>query len=304
MTRRLARWALALYPLAFRRRYGDELAALLDQTPPTPRTVVDLLRAALAAHLRPLAGRGAIDGADRVRASATGVLACWLLFATAGFAFYNTTEDTPFSTAGNAHPLLGGAHIAIQVLAVLASAAVVLGCLPVALVVLAEGRRQPRLRALALLPLAAVLVFAGATGLLNLIANSQQINHPSTASAVAFIAWGLLGFACGAVCVLAARKAAFAVPVSPGRLAFAYLCALLVTAAMAAMALATALYAIALALDAPRLAASGNGPHQLISTGASVVVQLAFMLLAAALAAVATRRGWRAARALTGAGIG
>ena len=60
MRRRLAGLALALYPLAFRRRYGQEMRALLDETPPGVHTVLDLLRGALAAHLRPPAGLGAL----------------------------------------------------------------------------------------------------------------------------------------------------------------------------------------------------------------------------------------------------
>lgn len=53
MTRRLARLALSLYPLAFRRRYGQEMRALLDQTPTKVPAVLDLFRGALVAHLRP-----------------------------------------------------------------------------------------------------------------------------------------------------------------------------------------------------------------------------------------------------------
>jgi hypothetical protein len=41
-----------------------------------------------------------VDPVDRVRASTGGVLACWVVFAASGFAFYKTTEDAPFSAAG------------------------------------------------------------------------------------------------------------------------------------------------------------------------------------------------------------
>src|ERR1022692_587373 len=108
MSRPLARLALWLYPLAFRRRYGQEMRALLDQTPTRALAVLDLLRGALAAHLRPPAtADGLVDSADRMRASASGVLACWVVFAAAGFGFYKTTEGAPFTAAGHAHPLLG-----------------------------------------------------------------------------------------------------------------------------------------------------------------------------------------------------
>ncbi len=46
-------WLLRLYPRAWRRRYGEEFAALLEQQRLTPRLVLDVLRGALDAHLHP-----------------------------------------------------------------------------------------------------------------------------------------------------------------------------------------------------------------------------------------------------------
>ena len=51
------RLALALYPLAFRRRYEQEMRALLEDSPPRVLALLDLLRGAMAAHLRPAAAR-------------------------------------------------------------------------------------------------------------------------------------------------------------------------------------------------------------------------------------------------------
>jgi hypothetical protein len=299
MTRWLARLALWLYPLAFRRRYGQEMHALLDQTPPRVLTVLDLLRGALAAHLHPAAAAdSSVDCADRARASASGVLACWVVFAVAGIGFYKTTEDARFTAAGGAHPLLGAAHAAVQVLAVAASAAVLLGALPLIIAALAQARRQPSLRFLVSLPPLAVFLFSGLTGLLVLVAQSVHPQRPTTAGGIAFAAWGLAGLACGGVCVIASRTALFAVPMSRGRLVTAFVCGTLVTAAMAAMALATAVYAIALPVDATYLAGAPNGPFQVVSTGASLVAILIVMALAATLASTTTRRGWRAVEQL------
>jgi hypothetical protein len=302
MTRRLARLVLWLYPLGFRRRYGHELQMLLDQTPTRVMTVLDLLRGALAAHLRPPAATAGLVGcAERVRASASGQLACWVVFTAAGFGFYNTTEDAPFSAAGHAHPLLGATHVAIQALAIAASAAVLIGALPLIIAALAQARRQPRLRFVVSLPPLAVLLFAVPTGIL-VLAGSEHSQRPTTAGGIGFIAWGLAGLACGAVCVVASRKALFAVALSRGRLVTAFACGTFVTAAMAAVALATALYAIALLLDASPLAASPNGPLQAISTSASLAVQLVVMVIAATLACTTTRRGWRAVGRLSATG--
>jgi len=164
MSRALARALLQLYPMAYRRRYGEEMRALLDQTPVRAMTLADLLRGALAAHLRPAAA--ALSPADRVRASASAVLACWVAFAAAGFGFYKTTEGARFAAIGTTHPLLGDAHLAVQALAIGASGAVVLGALPLIAAALAQARRQPRLRMVLMLPILAVLVFAVLTALL------------------------------------------------------------------------------------------------------------------------------------------
>jgi hypothetical protein len=294
MTRRLERVALRLYPLAFSRRYGQEMRTLLDETPARATTVLDLLRGALAAHLHPPAG-AVLDPADRVRASTSGVLACWVAFAAAGFGFYKTTEDGPFSAAGYEHPLLGDAHQVIQALAVLASAAVVIGALPLIVAALAHARSQRSLRGAVILPALAVISFAALTGLLILVAHNQHAQHATVAARLAFIAWGIAGLVCGAVCVVASRGALFATPAARARLIMALACSTIVTAAMIAMAVATACYAVALPLDAHRLAAEPNGPFLLMSTGVSLVVQLIVMALAGALAVTATRRGWRVA---------
>jgi hypothetical protein len=48
---------LRLYPSAWRRRYGDELADLLEELPSTPATTVDLLRGAATLHVRAFVDR-------------------------------------------------------------------------------------------------------------------------------------------------------------------------------------------------------------------------------------------------------
>jgi hypothetical protein len=48
------RWALRLYPRAWRDRYADELTAVLESGPVGRWTQIDLLRGALDAHVHPL----------------------------------------------------------------------------------------------------------------------------------------------------------------------------------------------------------------------------------------------------------
>jgi hypothetical protein len=48
------KWLLWLYPASWRRRYRPEMEALLEESPATPRGLLDLLRGALDAWLHPL----------------------------------------------------------------------------------------------------------------------------------------------------------------------------------------------------------------------------------------------------------
>ena len=294
MSARLGRLAVALYPLAFRRRYGDEMLALLDDAPPRAASLLDLLRGAVVAHVSPPAGlAGVVDADDRLRASASGVLACWVAFAAAGFGFYKTTEEGPFAAAGDAHPLLGVSHLAVQALAALASIAVVAGALPLIAAALRDAHRPRRLIAS---PVAAVMAFVALTALLVVIAQATPGSHAGAWGRAAFVAWGVAGLACGAVCVLAARAALFAVAVPRVRLRVALLCATFVTAAMVAMTLAVAVYAVALTQQAAGLAGQPDGPLAANSTAVSLVVQAAAMALTGGLAIITTLRGWRALR--------
>jgi hypothetical protein len=293
---RLALLALRLYPLAFRRRYGQEMRALVEETPTRAATVFDLVYRALLAHLRPpAAAAGAVEPAERVRASTSGVLACWVAFAAAGFGFYKTTDGGSFAAAGYAHPLLGDVHFSVQALALVGSATVLLGALPLILAALTAVRRERSLRRTASVPVLAALVFAGLTAGLLAVAHAQHPNGPTAGGGIALIVWGVAGLACGAVCVIASRRVLFAVPASPWRLVAAFASGTLLTAAMAAITVAVALYAIALPIDETHLASAPNGPLQAMSASVSLVLDVVVMAVAAALAATATGRGWRAA---------
>jgi hypothetical protein len=46
-------WLLRLYPRAWRRRYEDEFAALLEHHPTSPRLILDIILGAIDAHLWP-----------------------------------------------------------------------------------------------------------------------------------------------------------------------------------------------------------------------------------------------------------
>ena len=294
MSRRLVDAALALYPVGFRRRYGDEMRALLEDSPPSLRTALNLLRGALMAHVHPPRGLSATLGPeDRLRATSSGVIACWIAFAAAGVGFYKTTEDHPLSRAGDAHLAIGGAHAAIQILAVLASIAVVAGALPLVVSALRQSRRAQAVRRATGLAVGSVALFAISTVALVAFVNSVK-TLSGTAAGAAFAAWILIGLASGVICALAVRSGLFATQVRRQVLVAALACGTLVTAAMALMALATAAYLIALTIVASGLAGEANGPFGAPTVGISIGIQLVVMIGAAGLASVSTARGWRA----------
>lgn len=144
MSARLARLALWLYPLAYRRRYGAEMEALLEESGADRRAVVDLFRAAIGAHLRPEPALAAAVGREeRLRLGLGAALACWFLFAVAGLAFYKTTEGKPFEGTAGTPSALGTLHLTIQVLAVAGGVAALVGAASFGLAVL-RPRPMPR----------------------------------------------------------------------------------------------------------------------------------------------------------------
>jgi hypothetical protein len=296
MSRRLARAALRLYPLGYRRRYGPEIEALLEDSPAGAMTVLDLVRGAIVAHARPAAtATAALSPGERVRSSSSAILACWIAFAAAGLGFYKTTEGAAFSRAGDAHIALGGSHLAIQVLAALASAAIVAGALPLVLAALRQLPRHRAARRATGLAAGAVALFGISTVALAVLANTVTTFSGGAAAAI-LATWGAIALACGAACAIAARRGLFAIEVRRRGLTTALTLGTLVTGAMAAIAAGTAIYAVALATDSATLAGRPNGPLGVPAVGVSIAIQLAIMAVSAGLAAVTSIRGWRALR--------
>jgi hypothetical protein len=297
---RLARLAVAFYPLAYRRRYGAEMEALLEDQGPSPAAVADLLRGAARAHLRPEPGLAAELGPDdRLKLGLSATLLAWVSFSVAGLALYKTTEGISFTSAGDAHGLLGAAHLAIQVLALVATAAVVLGAAPLVVAALRQARERPAARRASFLAAGFVAVFGLATAALVAVAHSGSA--PSGAlDAVTLALWTGLALACGIGCAVAGRLGLLAIAVPRGVLRFSAGCAVVVALGMVGIAVATAVYLATLAHDAPGLAGQGNGPLGTLSVGASLGVQLAVMVAVSFAAGAFAVRGSRLRGGTTG----
>lgn len=282
--KRIAAALVALYPQAWRARYGDELLALIEDSSISPLQLADLARGALDAHLGP-AGLNARP-VDRMRNTVAATLGCWIAFVIAGAGFAKSTED--FTAY---HPLLGAIRVAVAVLATLSAAAVGLGGGPLILAVLAEARRnrEPALVRAVATPFVAIGAVALATGWLVVAAHSHGLHGADGLLA----AWLAIGIAAAAFCVFGVRSALLRSSPAVTPLRVAVRAAAGVTAAMIGVTAATLAYAIALALATPSLASSPGGPFS-PSAEASVIAACAVMAAASAAAVVTTRRGWRA----------
>lgn len=285
---------LLLYPESWRERYGEEMDALLEETPPSLSATADLLRGALVAHVR---GFPVPAPAVRARATIGCVLGSFILFCVLGSGFAKTTENNDLTE--RLHPLLGVSHSVILIAALVAAGALALAAAPLALASLAAAHRtrDPQLMKLIAVPPVAIAVFAGSVALLVLWLNA----HHHRAGVGGWLLLGLCAL-CGAAgsfaCWAAPRAIMARIELPRGAVKLSVTALGLVSVCMTAAALATGAFLIGVVLDAPRLGASGNGPGQLIDVTTSIAVQFAGMFALSAGAVLSAARGLRGVRAL------
>lgn len=283
---------LELYPQAYRLRYGEELRAVLEQQRVTFATLFDLLLGALDAHLQP--GGLVASPPSRIRGAVSAGFTLWLAVIAVGAGFAKATEDVPFRTAEAAHPVLGGARIAVAVLAVMAAAIVVTAGAPIALSILGHAwkGRSPSLRRAVVIPLLGIAVFAVATGGLVLVAH-QVHGNGSLLGHLAFLAWIGLAVAVAGACALGARAAIGRARLHPAALGLAACGTWLLARVIVGLTVAMALYVVLLAVYAGSLQGLSNGPLDL-PTDVVLVGQVGAMVVISALALLTARRGLRA----------
>jgi hypothetical protein len=285
---------LSLYPEAWRERYGDEMCALIDDSPPSAAAILNLLRGALTAHLRPL---GTSVPASRARGTISYVLGCFIVFCFFGAGFAKTSEN--FDYTERAHPLLGVSHAVILIAAILAAGALMLAAAPLVIASLVQARRtrEPALIRLIAVPPAAIAVFAGSVGLLALWLNAHH--HRAGAGGWMLLALCVLCAAAGGfACWVAPRALMRRIEVPPSTFAFSVPTIGLVALCMVAVAVATCVFLVGIVADAPHVGASGNGPAQLIDVTTSIAIQCTAMLTLSAAAVFSATRGLRSLSAL------
>jgi hypothetical protein len=298
---------LRVYPSAWRARYGDELASLIEELDGGKRMSwrvrLDVVRAGVVERAR-LVAPHRLGPRERAREGSLLVLYAWMVFVIGGFGIMKASEHWQAVTPAAKQGLPAAAFDALVVAAAVGSALVLAGValsLPRLGGLLRGGGwreiRRPVLRAAAL----SVLTVSLTAGL-GIWAHSLSVasrNGHDTAYASVFVVWVLL--LAGSLLAWAAAAAATA-----RRLAWsvdslrveAWLGAG-VSTAMAVMTIATAVWWGSLARAAPWFFDGrpvGAGASAIVS---NVVVPVAFMLFATVLGLVGATRALRALPTLT-----
>jgi len=295
--RGLADWLVRLYPRAWRERYEEEFVAMLEQGPVSTKDVFDVALGAADAWLRPqVVYVGRLAMVSRMRGSVLTVMWAWVGLVVAGVGFRKMTEYDDFVRVAQDSALVGVAFDAVVVGAVVALAAVTVGCAPVAFVALrkalAEGRKDVPL--LLCMPLIFGAGFLGYTMvLLKVIFPSLgRVAVHSSANVTLFLslvgAFLLAALASAGGVTAAVRRA----EVGGRILRFALYPAAIAAAAMTVVLVGTTVWGVSLRAQAPALFAGDEG---ILATPTYVtwLAIVAVMAVSTAVAVVASIRGLR-----------
>ena len=188
----LARAALALYPPAWRARYGDEVSALLDDSGGGLAAAASVAWRALPAWICP--PRHLHDRPARMRASLATALLAWSMLAGLGLVFAPLTQLQSLMAPGYAE--VRWAHAVFDGSLALSALAAGLGGLPLWLLMLRRARREQRARdtLYLLLPVLAPMAY-----LAGLAVTVKLAGGPNGESLSWFLAVTPAGFAAAAI---------------------------------------------------------------------------------------------------------
>lgn len=288
-----ARTLLRLYPRAWRKCYGDEFAALLEETPLSLGNLADVLVGALDAHCLSHAWR-ANTMTNRLRRAEFAVFCAYIVFVVAGLGFAKIVEYDDFHDATNTHPLIGIAFTTLVVGAYAGLAAVIAGGLPLAFVAVRQAFAARRWDIIALLvvPPLAFAVFFGYTELIVKVVGpavhagggiAPGTYHLGISLAVVFVL-------CAIASTVAVTQAIARSEIAPRYFRFARTPTAFATAAMVVVTAALFVWGLSLRNYVPSLF-TGNDGLLATSTAANWIAILAIMGLATGFALWATIRG-------------
>lgn len=125
MSPAIAARLLRLYPAPWRRRYGSEFAALLEEHPLSLRTLFNLASLALETRM------DALGSTEHRGGALAGRMWCaWMLAVAAGIALYGVVDDSPFMNAMHGNLFLRLCWQGLEVGSLIAAAALALGGIP------------------------------------------------------------------------------------------------------------------------------------------------------------------------------
>jgi len=293
-------WLLRLYPTAWRSRYGEEFAALLDDYPLTPFALLDVCLGALDAHIAPQDATGRILRAlHQPRRSAITVFCAYIAFVIAGLAYNQMIEDD-LPALDTSHPAIAAAYHVILYGSAVALLAVLAGGLPIALAVARRAlvaRRKDILLLFAVPPLSLAVWLMWGWINLNMIVPSNAhyavpaVHHPP--SNLLFVSWfaafGLAALASTAAVSIAVSRC----EVAPSLFRRALAPAALATLLMLIMLSGAVAWGLFVRAEMPDYLDRTAGP-----LGETIYVawlgQVAVMALATLIAAFALLRAYRA----------
>lgn len=293
LTARWARRLLWLYPRAWRKRYGDEMAVVLARHRITLWTLFDIALGAADAHLHGDLLPGRLESmAHRIRSSEIAIFCAFVIFCTAWLALRTIRDPLAIWLPTTArHPELLYALTILDICGAVATLAILVGGLPLLVSALRQAIAARRWKLLALF--AAPIVAAAALVVVTLADipwSSRSISEPGVAHMLLPV---VLQIGLVALLLLAVGGSATAIAAAMGRselgerlLRFALWPAGIITAALAMGLLAAGALTVLILDEAPQVSMAPP-----MHSG-----DLLLMLVAVALAIIALKRGIRASR--------
>ena len=171
-------WLVRLYPQEWRDRYAPEFDILLEQCLHSPLDVVDVFLGAVDAHLQLLSGDKVnwrtMNMVNKLRTALLIVFTAYIGFIIAGFSLVGLADDSPMLPLMKTNHTLAFSWTMIQVGAVVALLAVVIGGLPLALMVVRRAWMTNRRRlGLLLVPVFSILALMLYVGFIFLVGTSS-----------------------------------------------------------------------------------------------------------------------------------
>jgi hypothetical protein len=160
-------WLINLYPRLWRERYGEEFDALLEECLHSPLDALDIFLGALDAHLEfPYEMNWRLmNMLNKLRTTILLVFAGYIGFIIGGMSLYGMVDDSPMAVLMKTDAPLFAAWVTVEVGAVIALLAVVIGGLPIAWTVirraLTSAREDLRLLLVPVFAFLALVVYAG-----------------------------------------------------------------------------------------------------------------------------------------------